>query len=135
MHIDLAFNILNCVYLWTKAMKKLTRNLIEEDSSQCLKILVRIASYGPQIDQSHGENRLSHIIIQDSRVHNLFIYDKFAFHLYICIFIWFRLLPIFYNVVIGSMPALLSLWFCTVLYLQHSGETGIYSFYLNNHSW
>ena len=27
-----------------------------------LKILVRIASYGPQIDQSHGENRLSHII-------------------------------------------------------------------------
>ena len=28
-----------CVYLWTKAMKKLTRNLIEEDSSQCLKTL------------------------------------------------------------------------------------------------
>ena len=27
-----------------------------------LKILVRIASYGPQIDQSHGENRLSHIL-------------------------------------------------------------------------
>ena len=26
-------------------------------------MLVRIASYGPQIDQSHGENRLSHIII------------------------------------------------------------------------
>ena len=26
------------------------------------EILVRIASYGPQIDQSHGENRLSHII-------------------------------------------------------------------------
>ena len=25
------------------------------------EILVRIASYGPQIDQSHGENRLSHI--------------------------------------------------------------------------
>ena len=24
--------------------------------------MVRIASYGPQIDQSHGENRLSHII-------------------------------------------------------------------------
>ena len=24
-------------------------------------ILVRIASYGPQIDQLHGENRLSHI--------------------------------------------------------------------------
>ena len=37
--LTLAFNILNCVYLWTKAMKKLTRNLIEEDSSQCLKIL------------------------------------------------------------------------------------------------
>ena len=29
-----------------------------------LEILVRRASYGPQIDQSHGENRLSHIIIQ-----------------------------------------------------------------------
>ena len=28
-----------------------------------LKILVPIASYGPQIDQSHGDNRLSHIII------------------------------------------------------------------------
>ena len=27
------------------------------------KILVRIASYGPQIDQSQGHNRLSHIII------------------------------------------------------------------------
>ena len=26
------------------------------------EILVRIASYGPQIDQSHRENRLSHII-------------------------------------------------------------------------
>ena len=26
--------------------------------------MVRIASYGPQIDQSHGENRLSHIIIR-----------------------------------------------------------------------
>ena len=29
-----------------------------------VEILVRIASYGPQIDQSHGENRLSHIIIK-----------------------------------------------------------------------
>ena len=29
-------------------------------------ILVRIASYGPQIDLSHGENRLSHIIIKIS---------------------------------------------------------------------
>ena len=28
-----------------------------------LNILVRIASYGPQIDQSHDENRLSHIIM------------------------------------------------------------------------
>ena len=37
--LTLAFNILNCVYLWTKAMKKLTRNLIEGDSSQWLKIL------------------------------------------------------------------------------------------------
>ena len=27
-----------------------------------LKILVRIASYGPQIDQWRGENRISHII-------------------------------------------------------------------------
>ena len=26
------------------------------------EILVRIASYGPLINQSHGENRLSHII-------------------------------------------------------------------------
>ena len=26
------------------------------------EILVRIASYGPQIDQLHGENRLSHIV-------------------------------------------------------------------------
>ena len=26
------------------------------------EILVRMASYGPQIDQSHGENKLSHII-------------------------------------------------------------------------
>ena len=26
------------------------------------EILVRIASYGPQIDQPYGENRLSHII-------------------------------------------------------------------------
>ena len=30
----------------------------------CLENLVRIASYGPQIDQLHGENRLSHIINQ-----------------------------------------------------------------------
>ena len=29
--LTLAFNILKCVYLWTKAMKKLTGNLIEED--------------------------------------------------------------------------------------------------------
>ena len=29
------------------------------------EILVRIASYGPQTDQSHGENRLSHIIKPD----------------------------------------------------------------------
>ena len=27
------------------------------------EIMVRIASYGPQIDQSHNENRLSHIIM------------------------------------------------------------------------
>ena len=29
-----------------------------------IEILVRVASYGRQIDQPHGENRLSHIIIQ-----------------------------------------------------------------------
>ena len=29
------------------------------------EILVRIASYGPKIDKSHGENRLSHIIKSD----------------------------------------------------------------------
>ena len=28
-----------CVYLWTKGIKKLLCNLIEEDCSQCLKIL------------------------------------------------------------------------------------------------
>ena len=34
-----SFNILTCAYLWTKAMKKLSRYLFEEeDSSQCLKI-------------------------------------------------------------------------------------------------
>ena len=27
------------------------------------EIMVRIASYGSQIDQSHGENRLNHIIM------------------------------------------------------------------------
>ena len=27
------------------------------------EIMVRIASFGPQIDQSHDENRLSHIIM------------------------------------------------------------------------
>ena len=29
------------------------------------EILVRIASYGPQIDQSRGENRLSHLLRED----------------------------------------------------------------------
>ena len=29
------------------------------------EILVRIAGYGPKIDQSHGENRLGHIIIRN----------------------------------------------------------------------
>ena len=33
------FNILTCVYMWVRAMKKLNFNLIEEEhSSQCLKI-------------------------------------------------------------------------------------------------
>ena len=31
--LTLSLNGLNRVYLWTKAMKKLTRNLVEEDSS------------------------------------------------------------------------------------------------------
>ena len=30
------------------------------------EILVRVAGYGPQIDKSHGENRLSHMIINDT---------------------------------------------------------------------
>ena len=33
-----------------------------EQIEQLRLILVRSVSYGPQIDQSHGENRLSHII-------------------------------------------------------------------------
>ena len=32
--------------------------------------MLRIASYGPQIDQSHGENRLSHIIIYFGEPHS-----------------------------------------------------------------
>ena len=35
------------------------------------EILVRIASYGPQIDQSHGENRLNHIIMINIPSENL----------------------------------------------------------------
>ena len=38
------------------------------------EILVRIASYGPQIDQSHGENRLSHII----KLLNVVVMDCFS---------------------------------------------------------
>ena len=40
------------------------------------EILVRIASYGPQIDQSHGKNRLSHIIKQVFDGHNEAILKK-----------------------------------------------------------
>ena len=36
--LTLAFNILNCLFV-NEAMKKLTRNLIKEDFSQCLEIL------------------------------------------------------------------------------------------------
>ena len=36
--LTLSFNILNSVYLWTKAMKKLISNFIEEDFSQRWKI-------------------------------------------------------------------------------------------------
>ena len=32
------------------------------------EILVPIASYGPHIDQSHGENRLSHIINDNNNI-------------------------------------------------------------------
>ena len=53
--LTLAFNILNCVYLWTKAMKKLTRNLIEEDSSQCLKILSQYTVKKTKIDWQRFE--------------------------------------------------------------------------------
>ena len=36
--LTLSFNILTCVYLWIKAMKKLNDNLIkEEDFSQCYR--------------------------------------------------------------------------------------------------
>ena len=48
--LTLAFDILNCVYLKTKAMKKLTRNLIDEDSSQCLKILSKYTVKTTKID-------------------------------------------------------------------------------------
>ena len=33
-------------------------------------VLLRIASYGPPIDQSHGENRLSHIILYFGEPHS-----------------------------------------------------------------
>jgi len=53
--LTLAFKILNCVYLWTKAMKKLTGNLIEEDSSQCLKILSQYTVKKMRIDWQRFE--------------------------------------------------------------------------------
>ena len=40
--LTLFFNIVTVKYLWAKAMKKLNRNLIEEeDSIQCLKIFLQ----------------------------------------------------------------------------------------------
>ena len=40
--LTLFFNIVTVKYLWAKPMKKLNRNLIEEeDSSQCLKIFLQ----------------------------------------------------------------------------------------------
>ena len=40
------------------------KEIYSSEMSIFFKILVRIAIYGPQIDQSHGKNRLSHIIIR-----------------------------------------------------------------------
>ena len=49
--LTLSFNILICVYLWTKALKKLNHNLIkEEDSSQCLKILSQYTVKKTKVD-------------------------------------------------------------------------------------
>ena len=53
--LTLTFNILNCVYLCTKAMRKLTRNLIDEDSSQCLKILLQYTVMKTKIDSQRFE--------------------------------------------------------------------------------
>ena len=53
--LTLAFNILNCVYLWKKAMKKLTRNLTEEDSSHSLKIVSQYTVKKPKIDWQEFE--------------------------------------------------------------------------------
>ena len=38
------------------------KEIQSSEMNSFFKILDRIASYGPQIDQSHGKNRLSHII-------------------------------------------------------------------------
>ena len=40
-------------------------------------MLVRIASYGPKIGQSHGENRLSHIIMYI--IFTVFLYTVVVF--------------------------------------------------------
>ena len=39
------------------------KEILSSEMSIFFEILVRIASYGPQIDQSHGENRRSHMTI------------------------------------------------------------------------
>ena len=44
---------------------------------------IYVASYGPQIDQSHGENRLSHIIKIVITPFSDFSIDQFAIHLYL----------------------------------------------------
>ena len=53
--LTLAFNILNCVYLWKKAGKKLTHDLTEEDSSQCFKILSQYTVKKTKIDWQRFE--------------------------------------------------------------------------------
>ena len=46
-----SFNIVTVKYLWTKTMKKVNHNLMEEeDSSQCLKILSQYKVYKTKID-------------------------------------------------------------------------------------
>ena len=51
-----SFNIVTVKYLWTKTMKKVNHNLMEEeDSSQCLKILSQYKVYKTKIDWQRGK--------------------------------------------------------------------------------